>query len=199
MKLPNRNTFSPITWFVMKTLLWLPMAFAIWYLLAAPLMLPLLPILDLLLGPTTGFLEDIRLAHGHFVFDTTLAVETPDGRSGLATLEVNALKYTYNLPLLVALLYAGSDRYFSFWRLGAIYLLLIPFHVWGVSFDLLSQVTFHLGPEVADQAGISGWGREAVALGYQFGYLMLPPISTAAIWILLNKEMVKELSQQNQQ
>lgn len=184
---------NPVGRFVLKVLVWLPLAFLVWYMLAGPLLWPMRPLLDFGFGSLSQLVDHVRLAHGQLIFETTLEVKAPDGRTGLAVVEVNALKYTYNLPLLVALLYAASDKYFTFTRLAAIYLLLLPFQLWGVSFDFLSQLVFHAGPDVARQVGIEGLGRELVALGYQFGYLMLPPISAAAIWFLLNRDFVMEL------
>ena len=49
------------------------------------------------------------------------------------------------------------------------------------------------GPEAAAQVGLTGWGREAVALGYQFGYLMLPIIAASSLWIALNRPMLDAL------
>ncbi|MFA7523253.1 MAG: exosortase H-associated membrane protein [Halothiobacillaceae bacterium] len=184
---------NPVGRFVLKVLIWLPISFFIWYALAGPLLWPMQPLLELGFGMFSDLVEQVRMAHGRLLFETTLEAQVADGRTGLVTAEINALKYTYNLPLLVALLYAASDRHFSFKRLAAIYLLLLPFQIFGVTFDFLAQMLFHAGPEVAAQVGITGWGRELVALGYQFGYLMLPPISAAAIWFWMNKELVVEL------
>ena len=49
------------------------------------------------------------------------------------------------------------------------------------------------GPEVAAQVGLTGWGREAVALGYQFGSLMLPIIAASSLWIALNRPLLEAL------
>ena len=37
------------------------------------------------------------------------------------------------------------------------------------------------------------WPSDAVALGYQFGYLILPAVTPVAMWILLNARFLEEL------
>ncbi len=63
----------------------------------------------------------------------------------------------------------------------------------GVIFEVLKALAIQAGPEAAAQVGLTGWGREAVALGYQFGYPMLPVIAASSLWIALNRPLLEAL------
>ena len=106
---------------------------------------------------------------------------------------VNILIYSWNLPVLLALLFAADERFFSLSRLVIGYAALLPFHAWGVVFEVLKALAIQAGPEAAAQVGLTGWEREAVALGYQFGYLMLPIIAASSLWIALNRPLLEAL------
>ena len=47
--------------------------------------------------------------------------------------------------------------------------------------------------EAVKKLAFTGWGREVVALGYQFGYLMLPIIAASSLWIALNRPLLDAL------
>ena len=117
----------------------------------------------------------------------------PEGAIGQVILEKNPLIYSWNLPVLVALLFATGDRFFSLNKLLLVYLLLLPFHAWGVGFDLLKTLTLDTGSEIAGQLGYSGWSLEFIGLAYQFGYLMLPVIGATSIWVGMNRELIESM------
>ncbi|HBN0183738.1 TPA: hypothetical protein L1L58_004980, partial [Escherichia coli] len=52
------------------------------------------------------------------------------------------------------------------------------------------------GSDVTTQLDFAPWQMNAIALGYQFGYLMLPFIAAAGIWILMNRELLDTLRSQ---
>lgn len=93
----------------------------------------------------------------------------------------------------MALLFAADERFFSLGRMVVGYLALLPFQAWGVIFEVLKVLSIQLGPEIAGRVGISPWGREVVALGYQFGYLMLPVIAASSVWMVLNRSLINTL------
>ncbi len=185
---------DPLRGFLLRTLIWLPICFFAWYYMANLLIWPLVPLADLVLGAALpGVLEAVQLGPREIQFLTHLEVTAPDGRVGTIAFSINPLMYGYNLPLLAALMIAAGETHFSWTRLLVSYVALLPFQLWGVSFDFVKTVIFDAGPEVSAQIGITGWGLEAVALGYQFGYLMMPVISATAVWILLNRRFINSL------
>lgn len=184
----------PLRRFFLRTLLWLPVCFFVWYNLAHFLIWPLAPLAELVLNlALPGVVEAVQVDRRGLNFLTLLAVTTPDGRAGMIVLSVNPLVYSYNLPLLAALMIAAGEAHFSWTRLFLSYVVLLPFQLWGVCFDFVKTALFQTGPEVSAQVGITGIGLEAVALGYQFGFLMLPVISATAVWIVMNRRFINSL------
>ncbi len=191
---------DPLLRFVLWTLVWLPVFFTLWYLLAPLLLAPLTLIGQALLTWLyPDQIESLGLQGHHLQVLTRLPFTLPDGRTGLITLDVNILKYTYNLPLLMALLFATQDRHFSANRLIVCYLALLPFQLWGLVFEVLMQLGFRAGPDAARQMGLDGPIKNLLALGYQFGVLMLPAISATAIWLALNRDFIASLIQHPRQ
>lgn len=185
---------DPLWRFILATLFWLPVFFAFWYLLAPVLLAPLVWLLKgvfALLYP--GVLEQAGLQGVNMQVITSLAVTTPDGREGHISLEINALKYAYNLPLLMALLFATQDRDFSSYKMLLCYLVLLPFQLWGVAFELLMTLAFQAGPEIAARLGLDSAVRHFIALAYQLGVLMLPAISAASLWVGMNQRFIASL------
>lgn len=183
--------------FVLSALFWLPFWFVIWQYAARVLGLPVVWlslgalewIVPGVVSETSGYGKDL-------LFATTVAVEVPGAPPGAVAeivVPVNVLAYSWNLPVLLALLFAADERFFSFSRMALGYVALLPFQAWGVVFAVLKTLAIQAGPEAAEQVGITGWEREAVALGYQFGYLMLPAIAASSIWIALNRQLLNAL------
>lgn len=184
----------PLRRFFLRTVLWLPVCFFAWFYLAHLLIWPLAPLSELVLNLVLpGVIEAVQANQRELDFLTLLTVTTPDGRAGMIVLSVNPLIYGYNLPLLAALMSAAGEARFFWIRLFLSYAVLLPFQLWGVCFDFVKTALFQTGPEVAAQMGITGFWLEAVALGYQFGFLMLPVISATAVWILMNRRFINSL------
>ncbi|MDP2784157.1 MAG: exosortase H-associated membrane protein [Sulfurimicrobium sp.] len=120
-----------------------------------------------------------------------MAPGMPEGEYALV-LEVNPLAYGYGLPLFAALLLASSEA--KRWRKlvpGA--LLQVPFQAWGICFDLLKQAAVTSGPAVTAQTGLMPWQVEGVALGYQFGALILPAMAPIGLWLAFNRGFIPML------
>ncbi|MEX8323797.1 exosortase H-associated membrane protein [Klebsiella pneumoniae] len=74
--------------------------------------------------------------------------------------------------------------------------LLLPFQAFGIALDTVKTLAFETGSDVTTQLDFAPWQMNAIALGYQFGYLMLPFIAAAGIWILMNRELLDTLRSQ---
>jgi len=177
--------------FVLRTFLWLPPCLGAWYLgagfhglvagwLAAPLAGAFSP----------GLVTGVELQGRELEFVTRLTTATAGGETGVLVPAVSPLIYTYGLAFFLALMLAARPR---FRPMVAGALALLPFQAWGIAFDLLLQVGVDLGPDVAAQAHIGGWEREAIALGYQLGSLILPPIVPVLLWAGLNRAFLERL------
>lgn len=188
--------------FLGKVLLWLAPSFAGWYLLAPMLIFPVALALKLLL---TSFYPDAIATveqHGGYLdvitrFSPSLIPGTKlePGHVGQVLFTVNALKYSYGVPLLLALSLAvpGSWRHrLTRFVMGAI--LLIPLQVWGVYFDSLVTLVFKMPHVIAEQMGTTALSREGIALAYQLGYLILPAVGPIIIWAFFNIEFIKSMA-----
>lgn len=186
------TTAAPtLKWIALRTLLWLPICLSIWYFSAhyhtaiAGLLAHLMidwyqPIIVTSLEQSGTSLE----------FVTTLKVQSDTGRIGLLVPEVNPLLYTYGLAFFVALMLAANSEWWKI-LLGAV--ILLPFQSWGIALDLLVQVGIKISPDVARQAGILGWHREAIALGYQIGNLIFPTLIPVILWVSFNRSLIEGL------
>ncbi|APV50885.1 hypothetical protein BWI17_15025 [Betaproteobacteria bacterium GR16-43] len=173
-----------------RTLLALPVAMALWY-FASPFLNEFAghvakPVIGVSSGGTvtTVAMRD-RTVH----YEIRLYPEYQAGRArppAHADVDVNASLYTFGLALFLALSAAArASRRAAPVFAGVVALMLLP--AWGVTFDALKQLAGT--PELATYLGYSGTGREAIALGYQVGTLLLPTLAPIALWLGLNPEI----------
>lgn len=186
--------------FVLRLLFWLPLSFAAWYMLAGYLIVPVGWFSSMWLEIfASGRIESITASGKMLALETNIQVAAPDGRMGYLLLEINPLVYCWNLPLITALtLAAGFGNLFAV-RLIVVYVGLLPFQAWGVSFEFLKLTVLQYAPQIAQQIGYGALGREIIALGYQFGFLMLPVISASAIWIIMHRWFIRRIIAENKQ
>jgi hypothetical protein len=185
MRLPN------IIW---RTVLFLPPCFAAWFFIApyhaavlAPLSLPLVE------RWRVGLVSAIERTGATLTFVTGIEAASSGGRIADLIVEVNPMIYSYGLALFLALMLASRSRA---WKIAAGAAVLLPFEAWGVAFDFLVQVAVLSGPEVAGRAGLSGWPREAIAIGYQAGALVFPSLVPVLCWAVFNRAFIGGLRPQ---
>lgn len=184
--------------FVLRTFLLLPVCFAIWYFAREWVVFP--AYLLSLLGAKTFFADvfsNLEHAGSAITFVTTLrpgraSVAVP--ATGIVTFDVNALIYTYGLPLVAALTLAARES--RWWlRLAACAAALVPFQAWGILADGVQTVAGGLGPDVASQTGFSSAQREAIAFAYQFGHLVLPAVAPAVAWVIAHRGFLQRIAE----
>jgi hypothetical protein len=200
--------------FFVSAVLWLPLMFFLWFWFAAPLVWPVVQITKLVLlnawpqlfaGVTQGAdLLDAQgrvLGHPGYLIQLTTAVMVnvaPAGapaKFGFVEPTVNPMVYGYALPLFVGLVMATPLTA----RLRLVQCAIgIPL-IWiaqafGAVSESLKSVAIDagsLGAVAAQQAGLS---LNLIALGYQFGYLILPSLLPAALWIVANRRFIDALT-----
>jgi hypothetical protein len=177
--------------FALRVLAWLAPCFAAWFLLASWQARPAAwigwGIARLCAHP---IVEAVQFGPNAVTFLTSIAVRDPSGAAGTLVVEVNPLLYTYGTALFAALMLASRAR------IGAIaagIAFLLPFQAWGIAFDFLVNVGVRSGPAVAQLAGIGGGWREAVALAYQLGALILPVLAPVALWAAMRRPFIASL------
>jgi hypothetical protein len=183
---------APLLRFVLATLAWLPVTFAVWYVLAPVILFPA----ELLVhGVARTMFRDLVKgvdAHGAVVsFVTTLRPgETYAG--GVLTVDVNMLLYAFGLPLFVAL--ALAARQAPTWRRILIgYVVMMPFIAWGVVADFLKNVAITAPPMITSQTSFGARERDIIAFAYQFGSLILPAVVPAVAWVLTHRAFLERM------
>jgi hypothetical protein len=190
----------PVLAFALRVLAWMSLTFCIWYLLAPWLNQPIawgVHWATNLFWP--DLLRETSVQGTNLILLPNLTVPLKDGRLALVPLTFNPLAYTWNLPLLLALILAVRPWRGLAWKLPLAYAALLPVHVWGILFKFLLQVNVLAHPEISTQIGMSDFGKTLVVLGNQFGYLMLPVISTALLWLAMNLDFVRSLQDAGKQ
>ncbi|HHX36174.1 MAG TPA: hypothetical protein GX719_12995 [Gammaproteobacteria bacterium] len=175
----------------LRTLLWLPPCLAAWY-FSAPYHVAIVGALAHMLLNVfqPGMVSAVEQTGTILEFVTTLKVYPEPGQVGLLVPEVSPLIYTYGLAFFVALMLAANAQW---WKIIAGAIALLPFQAWGIVFGLLVQVGIKLGPDIAAQAGIFGWHRDAIALSYQVGSLIFPSLIPVVLWTSFNHSFIKSL------
>lgn len=188
---------NPLYAFLLKAALWLPVCLGLWYWQAEWFnALPLMLSGWIMQGAFPDWVSGVEWSQRVFVVFTRLAVEggprAEDGRVALLVAEVNPLSYSFGLSIFAALMLASGEAGFLRKMLFGL-IILIPFQTWGICFDLLKQVAITAGPVVSAQTGFSAWQRNAIALGYQFGALILPSLTPIALWLAFNRRFIPML------
>ncbi len=186
--------------FVLRVAAWLPLAFLVWY-LAGPVLA--WPIALLTEGVARlGFRDLVQSVEqqGHLLtIVSTLrpALATPEqSASGVISVEVNTLLYSFGLPMLAALILAARQPH-PLRKLLIGYAVLTPLVTWGLIAEFLKRITFDTAPSVAAQTGFGPLQREMIAFAYQFGSLILPTVAPAVFWVLTHRRFVEGFRARN--
>lgn len=208
-------TLSPIREFALKAVLWLPLAFAIWFWLAPLWMFPALLIAKQVLLGVWGDLfssvaqgGDVLDAAGHVIaragylvqLGTTVTVTVPagpNGPGGVGVLEptINPMVYAYSLPLFAGLAMATpltTRRRIA--QLAFAFAVIWLTQAFGIVAESLKTLAFDAGDSGAAAIAHAGLAPSAIALVYQFGYLILPAVTPVALWIGLNRVFITLLT-----
>jgi hypothetical protein len=198
---------------MLAALLWLPFAFFLWFAFAAQFAWPVVQIakftllhgwpklfLDVLSGADEINAAGQLVAHRAFwmqvdtnvVYSATAAGQT--AQLALYDFTINPMIYGYSVPLFGGLVMATPlERWQRVAQIAggvAILWLVQSFGVVAEAFKAIG-VDLHEGAAAMQQLGYS---LNAIALAYQFGYLILPPLVPAVLWIVFNRAFIEELT-----
>jgi hypothetical protein len=178
-----RPPASAIWRFALRTLLWLVPSLAAWYALAPLHVRPVAWIARVVVDAISrGIVTGLEWSGRTVTFVTDVAVLTQSGARAVLAPELDPLVYTYGAAFFAALALASRMR-FSRLLLGIV--VLLPFQAWGVAFEVLAEVGVKVAPAVAAQAGITGFTRPLVPLGFQLGSLICPVLAPVVAWAML--------------
>ena len=192
--------------FMLRALAWLPLCFFLWWWVSGlAVYLPSLLASKALtwLWPTlfTSVSAAIDPASGKPILAVLTAVMVsevgPDGQSALGLVEfaIYPLIYGYSLPLFFGLALATpleEERRWGHMAIGTACIWLAQ--AFGLVADALKTLVLGAGPQAASAAQVAGLSPDLVALCYQFGYLILPTVVPAALWLVLNQSFIEALT-----
>jgi len=182
----------PLFRFVVVVLVWLPVAFGVWYVLAPIILWPAQLLVTAIARIGFGDLVSNVEAHGATLSFVTTLKPGQAAAGGILSVDVNMLLYSFGLPLFVALTLAVRER--GWWRALLIgYAAMLPFIAWGVVADFLKNIAITSSPLVTSQAGFSALERDMIAFAYQFGSLILPAVVPAVAWVLTHRAFLERL------
>jgi len=179
--------------------LWMVFGFMLWYYLSAfhgvPVRLLANEILSRWLG--SEFLNIIPNPDRHYLFQvqTRIPFQFPDGSREALGFIVNPLVYGFGLPLLFGLVMASGvsiARKIGILLMGYVCVMLIQ--VWGVVWQTLKMLAFNFGPDAHQVVIDAGISDELIALCYQLGVLIFPPLVPVILWVLANWALIEQFT-----
>jgi len=180
--------------FVLLVAAWLPPAFLVWYLAGALLAWPIALLTTAV--AKLAFTDLVRAVEQQgplIVIVSTLKptlATTQNATSGVLSVDLNTLLYSFGFPMLVALTLAAGQPH-PLRRLVIAYGVLAAFVTWGLVAEFLKHIVFDAGPGVASQTGFTAPQRELIAFAYQFGVLILPTVAPAVFWVLTHRSFLE--------
>jgi hypothetical protein len=179
--------------------LWMLFGFMLWYYLSVFHGIPVRLAVDGLLQWVLGdqYFNTIPNPDRQYLFQvqTRIPFRFPDGSQEALGFIVNPLIYGYGLPLLFGLVMASAATlYRKALTLLCGYLAILVVQVWGVFWQSLKMLTFNFGPEVQQVVVDAGVSPAAIALCYQLGTLIFPPLVPVVVWVLASWKEVEQFS-----
>jgi hypothetical protein len=208
---PASPTEEPVSvkQFFIQAVLWLPLAFFIWYMLKTAVVAVPVKVAGFLLErglpDVVAKVEQDLLADADGVPQPTMVITTTLPATGVAPNEfgdlpfqattLEPLLFCYGLAVFVGLVMATPLTWrqtFAQWIGG--WLLLVPIQAFGIAAAGLKQLSFDSGDALRVMVDNAGFSQELIAYAYQLGYLMLPPVVPVVIWILFNRDFVERIA-----
>ncbi len=185
--------------FLLRAVLWLVPAFALWAACGPWLAAGLAAPLEWLLKATWPVIFRAVESSGHDLDIVThlgagmLPSARPGpGGAGEIVLSVDALKYSYGLPLLLGLCLAVPEPLLHRLRRFAIGApVLLPVVLWGIYWEALTLLLFRLGDAVSAAVAAGAVMQNFAVLAYQLGFLIFPPVSAALVWGWRNADFLR--------
>ena len=195
----TRNQKLRLGELLILAILWMVFGFMLWYYLSAFHGVPVRIISEWVLSGWLGdeFWNIIPNPDHHYLFQvqTRIPFKFPDGSVELLGFIINPLVFGYGLPLLFGLVMASGV---SFLRkvisLLIGYLAVMLIQVWGVVWQVLKTLAFNFGPDAHQVVTSAGISDELIALCYQLGVLIFPPLVPVVLWVLANWVLIEQFT-----
>lgn len=179
--------------------LWMVFGFMLWYYLSAFHGVPVRILANEILSRWLGseFVNIIPNPDHHYLFQvqTRISFLFPDGSREALGFIVNPLVYGFGLPLLFGLVMASGVsflRKMTTLLIGYVCVMLIQ--VWGVVWQTLKMLAFNFGADAHQLVIDAGIPDELIAMCYQLGVLIFPPLVPVVLWVLANWALIEQFT-----
>jgi hypothetical protein len=195
---PNNQELRLSELLILATL-WMVFGFMLWYYLSAfhgaPVRIISSEIVAYFLDDS--FLGIIANPDRHYLFQvqTRIPFLFPDGTREALGFIVNPLVYGFGLPLLFGLVMASGVALLR--KLGIIlvgYLAVMLVQIWGVVWQTFKMLAFNFGADAHQVIANAGIPDELIALCYQLGVLIFPPLIPVILWVLSNWTLIEQFT-----
>lgn len=173
-----------------RALMWLPAFLVAWHFASAPIAWVAGQAARPGIALATGGPVAVKLEGNQLAYAVSLeAPYRPGAASSAIVVEAQVLagQFTYGLALFLALVAASRRHVFPRWGIAAAFATLAILPAFGIALDVLKQLG--MAPALQPLLGWPGGLREAIALGYQVGSLLLPALAPVAAWLLLARRL----------
>ena len=179
--------------------LWMIFGFMLWYYLSVfhgiPVRMLANEILTRLLGDQFWNIVPNPDRQYLFQVQTRIPFQFPDGSREALGFIVNPLIYGYGLPLLFGLVMASGVPFLR--KMGTLlagYVCVMLIQVWGVVWQTLKMLAFNFGADAHQVVTDAGISDELIALCYQLGVLIFPPLVPVILWVLANWVLIEQFT-----
>lgn len=188
---------NSLTRFIIKVFLWLPICYSLWYSLAPYTSFITSYLTELLLKT---FFNDLVLGVDKIGYNLEIIVKAtlppqdiPKGMVAELPYPINPLIYNYGLPLCLALILSSPDKLFPRMRNIVLSLIILLFiQIWGVCFEFFKSLFLQTPSHMIGNYSLSVWLLDLIAISYQIGTLVLPPVAPLVIWMFLYKGFITQ-------
>lgn len=139
------------------------------------------------------WIRQVHLAPGAMEVDSAIAIPIPQagGRMAEFSIEANPARYSYGLPIFLALLLAARGKG-RIARAAAGYALLLPAQAFSLTLYILMQALLITQANIR-LLRIDQWQIEAIVYGYQLGALVVPTLAPILVWLWLDRRFVTDV------
>lgn len=197
MQQQSNNQELRLTELLILAFLWMVFGFMLWYYLSAFHGIPVRLLADEILSRWLGseFMNIIPNPDHHYLFQvqTRIPFQFPDGSREPLGFIINPLIYGFGLPLLFGLVMASGVSFLR--KIGTMllgYVCIMLVQVWGVVWQALKLLAFNFGPDAHQVVIDAGISDELIALCYQLGALIFPPLVPVILWVLCNWALIEQ-------
>jgi hypothetical protein len=194
----ERWSSAPLTFrqLVVRAIVCVPLAFAGWHYLGDWLVAPLAWMVDWLRSLFfVGIVSPLETTSATLVFPVKGDRDAFGGKAAELLIEINSRLYTYGLPVFLALMVAARAK-FRYFFMG--FLILLPFQVWGIFFELLKNLAVPTVEGMPKVAALQGIAREFIAVGYQLGVLIFPMVAPLVLVVIFTRERLAGVLRERQ-